>query len=339
MDSEAVAFCVRIGGNHLYLRIKKTTRFQKLFNYIIKYLGLEDQNGMIRIINKAGDELEDGLLCDQDVEFGDELECVVDSDDTCDAGLYLDSPTDVTQVVVTLLLTPGLVAEEIQLPGMNLQEVDLDFIEWRGSLLDNPDELVEWDWEDHSLVQERETGALDRYLKWNFSIDIADIPPEEGSRISAQWNLNDKNSVVLRFNEVARYVTDAMKVFNLDGDHSNRFFIRYYSTFVEQTYIAIRFLDQNVYEQVAPLSISPAPDVMTRIVLLFRKVQESEVTQWPAARERYQLGPNYWKDVVGADERAGDATLYRAMEWRAVEIVGDEGFGTTSEACLFSSHS
>ena len=95
----------------------------------------------------------------------------------------------------------------------------------------------------------------------------------------------------------------------------------YYWRLVETgPYVAIRFIEQTVYEQVAPLAISPSPDVITRVVMLFQNLNEADVAAWGRARERAQLGPVYWKDVVGLDERALDGSLYRALEWRAIEM-------------------
>lgn len=66
--------------------------------------------------------------------------------------------------------------------------------------------------------------------------------------------------------------------------------------------------------------MSPPPEVVTRVVMLFQGLSEADVSAWGGARERSQLGSSYWKDVIGFDERATDASLYRALEWRAMEI-------------------
>ena len=103
----------------------------------------------------------------------------------------------------------------------------------------------------------------------------------------------------------------------------------YYWRLVQTSpYVAIRFIEQTVYEQVAPLAISPSPDVVTRVVMLFQNLNEADVAAWGRARERAQLGPVYWKDVVGLDERALDGSLYRALEWRA---IGMPVAGNTAE--------
>lgn len=94
---------------------------------------------------------------------------------------------------------------------------------------------------------------------------------------------------------------------------------KYLERLVGSNYVAIRFLEQATYEQLAPLAVSPPPDIVTRVVMLFQNVSHADVAAWAGARERAQSGPSYWKDVIGFDERATDASLYRAVEWRAVE--------------------
>ena len=85
-------------------------------------------------------------------------------------------------------------------------------------------------------------------------------------------------------------------------------------------YVAIRFVEQAVYEQIAPLSISPSPDVLTRVVMLYQGVSEANVAAWGGARERAQLGPAHWKNVIEFDERAEDQSLYRALEWQVIHV-------------------
>lgn len=55
--------------------------------------------------------------------------------------------------------------------------------------------------------------------------------------------------------------------------------------------------------------------------MLYQNLREDEVEgAWAGARERAQVDPRYWKDVIGFDERARDTSLYRALEWRLVKI-------------------
>ena len=95
---------------------------------------------------------------------------------------------------------------------------------------------------------------------------------------------------------------------------------KYFTKLIGSKYTAIRLLEQTTYEQLVPLAISPPPDVITRVVILLRSLTEDEAATWTEARQRKELGSGYWRDIIGFDERALDGSLYRALEWRVVEI-------------------
>ena len=71
------------------------------------------------------------------------------------------------------------------------------------------------------------------------------------------------------------------------------------------------------------MRISPMPDVVTRIFMLFRGVRPDDVGHWePAAtRATAEDGASFWSDVVGVDTvRASDRTLFRVLEWGGMEV-------------------
>jgi hypothetical protein len=73
-------------------------------------------------------------------------------------------------------------------------------------------------------------------------------------------------------------------------------------------YISLRFIAQASYETAAQLRISPAPDVVTRVFMLFRGIRSDDVGLWAsaAARATAEDGATFWTKVVGVD-----ATLMR----------------------------
>ena len=80
-------------------------------------------------------------------------------------------------------------------------------------------------------------------------------------------------------------------------------------------HVALRFLPQAAYERAAPMRVAPAPDVVTRVFMLFRGVSADELEGWQ------RRAPEDWRDVVGVDvERALDTTLFRALEWGGMEV-------------------
>jgi hypothetical protein len=70
------------------------------------------------------------------------------------------------------------------------------------------------------------------------------------------------------------------------------------------------------------MRISPTPDVVTRIFMLFRGVALADLGLWTqaAARATVEGGETFWAGVVGVDvARASDRGLYRVLEWGGLE--------------------
>ena len=71
------------------------------------------------------------------------------------------------------------------------------------------------------------------------------------------------------------------------------------------------------------MRVSPAPDIITRIFMLFRGVRSDDVDLWAqaAARATEEDGATFWTKVVGVDAvRASDHTLFRVLEWGGMEV-------------------
>lgn len=101
-------------------------------------------------------------------------------------------------------------------------------------------------------------------------------------------------------------------------------FITYWlPKFWGHTYIAFRFLPQSEYERAAPLRVHPAPQVVTRIFLLFKGLGEGDVetdVAWESARERAMKID--WKRVIGIDEEgAKGESKFRVLEWGGMEVL------------------
>jgi hypothetical protein len=73
----------------------------------------------------------------------------------------------------------------------------------------------------------------------------------------------------------------------------------------------------------AQMRVSPVPDVVTRVFMLFRGVRSDDVGLWApaAARATAEDGATFWTKVVGVDAvRASDRTLFRVLEWGGMEV-------------------
>jgi ubiquitin C len=71
------------------------------------------------------------------------------------------------------------------------------------------------------------------------------------------------------------------------------------------------------------MRVSPTPDVVTRVFMLFRGVRPDDVVLWApaAARAAADDGTTFWSDVVGVDAvRASDRSLFRVFEWGGMEV-------------------
>ena len=87
-------------------------------------------------------------------------------------------------------------------------------------------------------------------------------------------------------------------------------------------FVALRFIAQNVYEKVAQMSISPTPDVVTRVFMLFHCVHSVNAANWLHATSTACRDETHWTEVVGVDvARASDPALFRVLEWGGMEVV------------------
>ena len=69
------------------------------------------------------------------------------------------------------------------------------------------------------------------------------------------------------------------------------------------------------------MNVSPTPDVITRVFMLFRGIEEDQLSEWDEARLRAEHNVSFWAKVVGVDvERASNPGLYRILEWGGMEI-------------------
>jgi len=67
--------------------------------------------------------------------------------------------------------------------------------------------------------------------------------------------------------------------------------------------------------------VIPAPDVVTRIFMLFRGVPDKDLSEWNMSAAMEETKPEGWKDVVGVDvARASDEGMFRVMEWGGMEV-------------------
>lgn len=90
---------------------------------------------------------------------------------------------------------------------------------------------------------------------------------------------------------------------------------------LKHKYVALQFLPQKAYEVTAPMNVTPVPEVITRVFMLFQGVEDKDLTQWSQARLRTEEDVSRWARIVGVDvEKAMDTKLYRVLEWGGMEV-------------------
>ncbi|KAG9088532.1 hypothetical protein FS749_002093 [Ceratobasidium sp. UAMH 11750] len=130
------------------------------------------------------------------------------------------------------------------------------------------------------------------------------------------------NSVLLPFDKVTGYIDDALLSLGLHTEARTSFITYWLPKFQRHNHLALRFIPQNEYEAAAPMNVTPAPDVITRVFMLFQGVKESELASWAEAQVNTNTDPSRWRTVVGVDlEKARDVKLFRVLEWGGMEVM------------------
>ncbi|CAE6470268.1 unnamed protein product [Rhizoctonia solani] len=129
------------------------------------------------------------------------------------------------------------------------------------------------------------------------------------------------HSALLPFDKVTGYIDDALLALGLHTEARTSFITYWLPDLSKHTFIALRFLPQHEYERAAPLDVSPAPQVVTRVFMLFQGVEESQVMLWNEAAEMASKDVRVWKDIVGVDiAQVQDKSLFRVLEWGGMEV-------------------
>ncbi|KAI4522931.1 hypothetical protein K525DRAFT_283239 [Schizophyllum commune Loenen D] len=180
-------------------------------------------------------------------------------------------------------------------------------------------------------LRELTTGLGVAYLYWEAKTDGAGTisPPssptlatpaaisEEVFRPNLS-GLSDEDSVVLPVSTVTPYLDTALAALGLHTEARTYWL----PSMLKHEHVALRFVEQAAYERAAPLDITPAPDVVTRVFMLFRGVADAELNAWPAAQLRAKEPALRWQDVVGVQlAKTLDTSLFRVIEWGGMEVL------------------
>ncbi|KAJ6465976.1 hypothetical protein DFH09DRAFT_1486115 [Mycena vulgaris] len=191
-------------------------------------------------------------------------------------------------------------------------------------------ESVEWIVRTHpdGSLTERTTGLDVAYLFWEALTNHGAPPSPPSSPVPGHppaqtfspitSDLSPADSALLSVPEITPYLDAALRALGLHTEARTSFITYWLPALLKHTRVALRFVPQAAYEHTARLDIVPAPDVVTRVFMLFKGVAAEDVGAWPTGAE----DPARWRAVVGVDvERAQDAGLFRVLEWGGMEVL------------------
>lgn len=136
--------------------------------------------------------------------------------------------------------------------------------------------------------------------------------------------LSDADSVVLPVSKITPYLDASLSALSLHVEARTSFITYWLPSILKHTHIALRFVPQAAYEKAAPMEVSPQPDVLTRVFMLWKGVNEAELKSgaWKEAVQRATMDVEVWKGVVGIQEYPSmhDQSVFRVLEWGGMEV-------------------
>ncbi|KIJ28654.1 hypothetical protein M422DRAFT_784520 [Sphaerobolus stellatus SS14] len=136
-------------------------------------------------------------------------------------------------------------------------------------------------------------------------------------------DLTPSDSGLLPIQDVTSYLDSALKVLGLHTEARTSFITYWLLSLLKHKHVALRFLPQMAYERAALLDVSPRPNIIMRVFMLFKGVNDDELeSSWNHAVQRASRDVDFWVDVVGVDiRRATDFSLFRVLERGGMEAL------------------
>jgi hypothetical protein len=188
--------------------------------------------------------------------------------------------------------------------------------------------VVQWDVAAKSSgeLTDKASGLELSYLFWE-ATSVSERPPTPSYEDQSTGfdpskpTLAPDNAAVLAFTPFLKHLDHALTSLGLHISARNDFITFWLPHFVRihesGKVIGFRFLPQADYEQAARLDVTPAPEVITRVFLLFGGV-DSANEGWSEACNRAENVD--WKKVVGVRDEVTDVTKFRVLEWGGMEV-------------------
>ncbi|KAG2128678.1 uncharacterized protein EDB93DRAFT_1214362 [Suillus bovinus] len=302
---------VLTSGDTLSVRTELSSRVQKLVDYVARKSGNCSSNHKITWHGLRLDG--NRSIGSYNILDGDSLYFLMDQVGGKPV-IYVYSPSDM-DVSVKLTLSPEWSFSAIY-PIVTLKQDNGEHIEWNVRTH-----------QDGSLT-ERNSGLDVSYLFWEAKTNSDAFPRSPASELQlvdvfspTSSTLGDMDSIVISVDKVTVYLDNSLKALGLHTEARTSFITYWLPSILKHEYIALRFVPQLAYERAASLSISPQPDIVTRVFMLFRGISKENLADWPNAQMQAEKDVARWADVVGVDlERANDTALFRVLEWGGMEV-------------------
>ncbi|GJN94712.1 hypothetical protein Rhopal_007803-T1 [Rhodotorula paludigena] len=134
-------------------------------------------------------------------------------------------------------------------------------------------------------------------------------------------SLDRSNGCVLPFSSFLAHLDKTLALLSLDTSQRNDFLTYWMAHFTRicnaGQLVAFRFVAQREYERAAQLTVEPAPDVVTRVFLLFRGIDDGDASAgWRSIDEVD------WVEEVGVEvDKVRDESLFRVLEWGGMKVA------------------
>jgi len=242
--------------------------------------------------------------------------------------IYLYPPSSLPEVTVELQLAPSWSFSAVYpppqaaIPSGGHQTTQSRALTWAVAA------------EPSGTLVDKASGTEVSYLYWEAIANIQPVTPNSSRATTpvgdieafdpSRPSVSPGDSVLLPIGKIPGYLDEALKALALHVEARTSFITYWLPDLLKHEYVALRFLPQASYEQAAQMRISPSPDVVTRIFMLFRGVPTGDLGFWEQAATRATAadgGAAFWTRVVGIDPvRASDRDSFRVLEWGGLEI-------------------
>jgi hypothetical protein len=148
---------------------------------------------------------------------------------------------------------------------------------------------------DGTLV-DKTSGTEVSYLYWEANANSHLVTPDASRATTpvedietfdpSRPSVSPEDSILLPIGEVPGYLDATLKALALHTEARTSFITYWLPDLLKHQYVALRFLAQASYEKAAQMRVSPAPDVVTRVFMLFRGVEPGDLGLWTQAAAR-----------------------------------------------------